>query len=402
MTIFDDTSLLSVATAQENHLYSQVLAKAKLKALHAANRLDSTTWKELQILIPDRKWIHALKLGLLTEDEYHDGGRDNDNEAEPHHVIYNPSLEEITDEIIDNQDDINKDNALDLEIISTNDDVETDVIEEAVEIQNEEVADEVMDIQSENVTDGEGAEAEPEKLVDAQLEDTEDGTSEESDLDPEIITEPDSPLSILNDESNHGLEIVEEEEVEETSPFVTWLNSLPATDIKPSENSNKKKRDKKSKKKKSKKKLKKKDKKKDKKKKDKKKKSDKDKKKKKGEKKEKKKDKKDKKKKSTKKSDKKVKKKKPSKKQNSKKGKKKDKDKKNRATSKAAALPFQARIVNSLLLNDTISSETLAQLLKEHGHDRLAKKMYKRLAVKYPNKRSYFKKQIQSLTEEEE
>ena len=339
MTVFNEHNLMALNSAQRGNEYSQLLATIKLKGLYKTNQLDDANWSELQPYISDRKWVHALKLGLLTEEEFEYGGRDMDDEIKPNHVIHNPA-------------------EVDEEEESTN-------IEEANKLRKY--------ISSVLVNKTEEVNADGDVAVEADhIEETDSGVTEEAQRESNLKedTQSDIPIEkeakIIELTSSESDEEVDEED--DCSPFVNWLKSLPVVAGYETLSAGKKEKKEKSEKKK-----KSSGKKKDKKKGDKKKL------------KEKKKQDKDKDKKSTK-----------------KKGRKKKKSGKKKKKSKGheSEPGFQDRLVNSILLNDSIASEPLAQLLHEHGHAELAAEMYKRLQVKYPEKSSYFAALIQQLKED--
>jgi hypothetical protein len=339
MTVFNEHNLMSLNSAQESCRYSQLFSTIKLKGLYQTNQLDDDKWNDYQPFVADRRWIHALKLGLLTEDEFAEGGRDMDDEIKPNHVTHDPAEEEDSE-------------------------IESYALEEANKLRkyisgtfmnkNEEADEELakeIDF-NEAVESIENEDDSPEQPA-AVKEDTEDDEKQEAEA--KIIE------LVASSESDEDAD-----EEDTNSPFVSWLKSLPAVagcEVLSSgkkDKSEKKKEEKKAKEKK-------------KKKKEKDKKSDK--------KKLKKKDKKEKKK--------------------LKKAEKKKKEKKKKKKDKKSSPAFQDRLVNSILLNDSIASEPLAQLLHEHGHAELAMEMYERLLVKYPEKSSYFAALIQQLKEEQ-
>ena len=505
--------------AQSNHGFSQLFVKARIKQLYEQDQLDTKAWRRFQPFLADRKWLHALKLGLLTEDEILDGGRDRDTEIAPTQVLIDPappSSDEVKNtapkDVSESEQDLANTTLDPLQVVfsahrhpalddeKTSREAEAPYTEGHVLDMDDWIFSNQQDIPLIDETDWKSA-LEQLELTDFDFEESLlciESNATEAELDEAARPmQQASKVVSLEHEENHA-EIAqpappatdEIETIEEASKlnqqddqpptaqsdFANWLRTLPAVngykELKPRkinftrieqenvpaatpvnapqsppadddqllepkaiesdghstdsdeagalpamEDLANKKKDKKSKKKKKKKK-----KKKDTKKTKKRTKKDKRRKKKKtgkGDKKTGKKKKKEKKKKGADKKGKpaKPKKGKPKKarpKKNKPKKSKSKKDKKKRSSAnnaikskrnrsskrvkKQSKVPFKDRLVNSLMLDENISSEPLAQLLAEHGHAKLAKEMYARLTMKFPEKSSYFAAQIENLT----
>ncbi len=406
MTIFNETNLQALRHVQEEHGYAQVVNKIQIKALYESDRLTPLIWKKLNSSVSDRRWIHALKLGLLTEDEFDYGSRHPDTAIVPNQDIQ--EIDELTnEEIIEFEENIIKES----DKIPKSDEKFKDPPVEPSEDHQELISKPLIDLTISTEADL----TEPthmdltEDLSPILIGQESDDQSQENDN--QLVEKNEEPpdesvqeelKSDQDDQPNASNDHISEDDFEEEEDnFVSWLKTLPKVagyhELKPDdvetqltsdgpqaiaddslslENTKKKPKKKRGKKKDVKKKdVKKKDKEKDKKKR---KKKEKDKKKKQERKKE-------------------EKKKRKQKKRKKKKGRKKKTNKKNKSQDSA----YQDRVVGSLLLNDSIASETLAELLQKHGHHRLAREMYRRLSVNMPEKSSYFAAQIELLKEEE-
>ena len=378
MTVFNERNLLALADVQHDHAYAQVIAKAQLKALYETDRLTPAHWKTLGPLISDRRWIHALKLGLLTEDEFYDGARDVDKEVEPGHDIHAAPEPDV----------IEQDASINPIFPIISDDVDTSKIEhqEAEEITETDISSDENDVQVDS-----------DEIINLSPDEQTSEPQEKPEVEKESLIATEEGADIKSEEADSQekdkeMESLDEQDEEVEQSFVGWLKTLPTVagyeqieydtddevyssleyrvdEMKTPEiivASASDKKEEKKKKKKEKSKAKKEEKK-----------AEKEKKKqaKKAKKKAAKKKAKLKKQKKAKKAKKKAQLKKLKKLQ--KLAKKRKKKKKKAAKDQPA---FQDRVVGSLLLNDSIASETLASLLHEHGHHELARKMYERLA----------------------
>ncbi len=351
MTVFNENNLHAIHSVLKDHSYAQLIAKAELKGLHETGKLDQKAWKKFQPFISDRRWIHSLKLGLLTEDEFVHGARDKDNEIEPTHVAFEPEkkMQEEPEEYYPEPD-------VQIEISEPEEIISEEIFPEEIVMEVEELeAAEIIDNPQEEIlmeTVEEPTEIQEEELADdtaaMDQDDVKTAAEEESEED-EIIGDVAEEV-LVEEKEEEDDDKNQENSPEEVSPFVGWLKSLPTVAgyemVSAAKKKDKKKKDKSNKKDKS------------------------------------------------------------QKKKDKKKGKKKDKKEKKKklgkkkVKSKDKNPPYQDRLVNSLLLDDAISSEPLANLLKEHGHLKLAREMYERLKVKNPEKSSYFAAQIEQLKEE--
>lgn len=365
MTIFDETNLDRLAADHAAHQYAQVYAQQELKALFHRDQLRPSHWHQAQALIGDRRWIHALKLGLLTEDEFYHGEQGPDVEVIPNEVILEPQVETlIPDPTIeqDVSDDIaaEDDNGVTMPLTAEPDEIATiptlSPETETTDSEEESVIEEVERpaiVSSDSLLFETGStEVESDETINLVDEADDEQVSDDTDEEDEVEEDAEQPIDLDN--------------AEEGSSFVSWLRNLPvkgsytslqkATDedkvvVNADETQSAQSEEEDEKPSKAKKKKAKKEKKKE--------------------------------------------------KLKAKKKAKKKKQKKDKRKQGDEAMPFQGRLEGSLLLSDTIASETLAELLRDHGHKGLARKMYKQLSMNNPEKSRYFAAQIEQIKEEE-
>lgn len=343
MTIFDESNIDQLAADRANFQYAQLYGQEELKAKYQRDQLRPSDWKHSHALIGDRRWIHALKLGLLTEDEFYHGEQGPDVEVRPSEVIPAPQLDESHHET--------------LAPSSPDPELEESIEEEEIAADKKENTEELVEedaILIAGLFDQEQGQIEEEAML---LEEATEHVAEEDGRDEVIdevddIEEDDADTAEDNDEDSKE-DIVEEAE---SSSFVSWLKRLPVTGTyrsleEDTVTSTATYKDEKAERK------------------------------------------------ATKVKKKKAKKAVKASKKAAKKAKKKQKNEQKQEKKKAE--PFEGRLQGSLLLSDSIASETLAELLREHGHADLARKMYKRLSVNNPEKSRYFAAQIDKITEEE-